>query len=429
MTSHGVLHNKQFLWLWIGSTVSLVGTSGAHIAYPLLVLTLSGSPVFAGWVAFAVLLPAILLQVPAGLVADHSNRRHVMLGCQAVGALGAALVTIGVYYNVSFLLAVLLMVAFVEGSLSVVFTVAQVAAIRDVVSEEQRASAFGWYETQQPSSRLVGRAIGSALFGVTHWLPFAVNFASYVGTLGTLLLLRPSRFEPRRQSGRPDANSTWVNVSRGFRWVWSIPFVRDAALIVGALNAVFQVVILVVIVAGHDANWPSWMVGMVLASTGVGGILGGLVAPRLNRRFPPRLVFAAGTACWALFLLMFATTTNAGVVALAWTGVGAVGAVTNVAVSVYLVEAVPDAVFGQAVGGVAMLNTMAVPLGPIVGGYLIDAWGTRATGWLLFCATLAVAIFANRRLRANRGGGHGLALVSGDQLDPDDMNRQQSAVR
>ena len=65
------------------------------IAYPLLVLSLTGSPAKAGLVAFARLLPMALFALPAGLAADRWSRRRLMIAAHvvralAVGTLGAA---------------------------------------------------------------------------------------------------------------------------------------------------------------------------------------------------------------------------------------------------------------------------------------------------------------------------------------------------
>lgn len=58
--------NRNFVLLWIGSAASVVGSRVSSIALPLLVLALTGSPVQAGWVAFAGMLPDLLLYLLAG---------------------------------------------------------------------------------------------------------------------------------------------------------------------------------------------------------------------------------------------------------------------------------------------------------------------------------------------------------------------------
>lgn len=89
--------NRDFLLLWSGSAVSSLGANASSVAYPLLVLALTGSPVDAGLSGFVALLPQLIFQVPAGALVDRWNRKRVMIWCDvlralAIGTLAAALV-------------------------------------------------------------------------------------------------------------------------------------------------------------------------------------------------------------------------------------------------------------------------------------------------------------------------------------------------
>ena len=84
--------NRDFVLLQSGQLLSNLGTQLTVIAYPLLVLALTGSPAKAGFVGFARFLPRALFALPAGLLADHWNRKRLMVGADAVRvvAVGAA---------------------------------------------------------------------------------------------------------------------------------------------------------------------------------------------------------------------------------------------------------------------------------------------------------------------------------------------------
>ena len=72
--------NREFVLLQVGQFLSSAGTQATVIAYPLLVLALTHSAFKAGVVSFARTAPIALLAIPAGLAADHWNRRHLMVG-------------------------------------------------------------------------------------------------------------------------------------------------------------------------------------------------------------------------------------------------------------------------------------------------------------------------------------------------------------
>ena len=52
-----LLDNRDFTLLWVGETLSEVGSRVSTVAYPLLVLALTGSPTKAGVVGLASWLP------------------------------------------------------------------------------------------------------------------------------------------------------------------------------------------------------------------------------------------------------------------------------------------------------------------------------------------------------------------------------------
>jgi MFS family permease len=395
MNNSRILRNRNFMLLWSGNSVSLLGTSGVRIAYPLIVLAISGSPVLAGWVTFAVNLPSLLLQIPAGIVADFWNRRHTLLVCQAVGLAATGLATVTIIYRPPGLTFLLMGTGFIEGSIVVFYGLAELGAIRDVVTEEERPAAFSFYEAEQPASILVGRALGAALFGVARWLPFAADAISYVFCLGTLSGVPSRLLLPRPQQEVHHRGPTGSRIREGLRWAWSLPFVRASTLIAGCANVIFQTVILLVIVLAREKREPTWVVGVVLACTGVGGVLGSIAAPWITRRFRPQSVYIAGLWTWVLLLVPVALNVNPYLLAVAWCGVGAVGTVSSVALTIYRVGAVPDAVLGRVVGAVAIITDGAVPIGAVIAGYILAGWGAQVTGWILFTSMLTLALLGS----------------------------------
>ncbi|WP_433464048.1 MFS transporter [Spirillospora sp. CA-128828] len=73
---------RDFTVLWSGSAASQLGSMNAAIALPLLALSLTRSPVFAGWIAAAGTGPGFLPYLPAGMLLDRFDRRRITLTCQ-----------------------------------------------------------------------------------------------------------------------------------------------------------------------------------------------------------------------------------------------------------------------------------------------------------------------------------------------------------
>ena len=87
MSAIPLRRNRDFILLWSGQVVSTLGSEVSGLAFPLLVLSLTGSPAQAGIVGFARGLPYLLVYLPAGALVDRWNRKHVMLAADAGRAL------------------------------------------------------------------------------------------------------------------------------------------------------------------------------------------------------------------------------------------------------------------------------------------------------------------------------------------------------
>jgi MFS family permease len=395
-------HNRRFLVLWAGNGLSLVGTAGIRIAYPLMMMVLTGSPALAGWVALALSLPALLFQVLAGVVADAVNRRQLMLVCQTGGLVATSFALLASLYQVDGYPVILIVAAFVEGTALSFFVVAEVGAVRDVVQDEHRSAAFSLLEAEQPVANLFGRTLGGALFGLARWLPFLLNAISYAFSVATLATMPRPIFDARPdQSSQPDRADTgrlWTRLADGLRWTWSIPFLRLATVATGLTNILFQAVILLVVVVSTHEFRPAWTIGVILAGAGVGGLAGSFAAPWLDRRAPARTLFLGCLWAWTSLLLLIAISQHPAVLAFAWCGVGAVGAVTAVVLTMARVRAIPEAALGRVVGAAGMLTDGAVPLGAVLAGYMLTLWSARTVGWILFAAVLAIALASTRFL-------------------------------
>lgn len=70
MRSVPLVKNRDFMLLWSGEALSELGSQASTVAFPLLVLALTGSPSKAGVVGLAKWLPLAVAALPAGMAAD-----------------------------------------------------------------------------------------------------------------------------------------------------------------------------------------------------------------------------------------------------------------------------------------------------------------------------------------------------------------------
>ncbi len=157
--------NRDFQLLWGGQAVSLLGSQTSKIAYPLLVLAMTGSPANAGIAGFAAMLGYLLFPLPAGGVADRYDRKRIMIACDVIrlAAVGSIAVA-GWVADITYLQ--VLVAGFLEGSASVFFSLAQRAALPMLVHPSQRSVAISQNEARQNAAQLAGPTLQVLTLGL-----------------------------------------------------------------------------------------------------------------------------------------------------------------------------------------------------------------------------------------------------------------------
>ena len=382
--------NRDFTLLWSSQVISTVGTRVTSVAYPLLVLLLTGSPALAGLVGFAQTLPFLLLYLPGGAWVDRWDRRRTMVACE-IGrtvALGSVAVTavIGGVHAVT--IAQLAAVAFVEGSLFVLFDLSEGAALPRLVPAGQLPTAVAWNQARTQGADLVGQPLGGLLFAIAPALPFAVDSVSYLVSGGAVAAIR-TRLQGERAATVDRLRS---RIAEGVRFVRRSAFLRETVLIVGWINLVFNGSFLVVIVRAQRLGGSPGQIGLMLAAFGAGGILGALAAPAIQRRLSGRVVLVAIAWLWTGLGVVLAFAPSLVWLAVLVFALNLFGAPYNVVIAARMYQLVPEQIFGRvrSVGRIVAWGT--IPIGTLLGGVLAERLGAAPALLVFGLAMIPVAI-------------------------------------
>lgn len=381
--------NRDFALLWGGQVVSTIGSEVSALAFPLLVLALTGSPRDAGIVGFARTLPFLFVYLPAGVYVDRWNRKRVMLVADAGRALAIGSVAVWLALGEPPLVWLAIASA-IEGTLFVFFQLSESAALPAVVPKEQLPQAIAQNQARVQGASLVGSPLGGALFGISQLLPFAADAVSYAASFISLLFIRPAFQSERRR----EARNLRAEVSTGLVWLWRERFLRTVTGLVTGTNFVHQALGLVLIVRMQDLGASSALIGVVFSILGAGSIAGALVAPRVQRRLSPKAVVLGSLWIWpvqtaALFFipspLAIGVVTAAGFVT---------GPIFNVVVGAYRYALVPEHLYGRVASATMLFAWGSIPLGALFAGYGTAAWGAQAMLLVLAALLLLVALAA-----------------------------------
>lgn len=382
--------NRDFMALWSGQLVSTVGTRITAVAYPLLVLALTHSPLRAGLVGFAQTLPVVMLSLPAGALVDRFDRKIVMLACEAGRALAVGSIPIALALGrLEFVQIVV--VALIEGSLLAFFVVAEGAALPHVVAKEELPAAMAQNEARIQGASLVGRPLGGLLFELSRAAPFAADAISYVASFLALLLLR-SRLQD--DHARHDRRALLREIREGAGWIWRDPFMRTVVGLAATANFLFASLSLALIVRARGLGASPSLIGLMFAFYGVGGIIGAIAAPRavgILRRSSVLVIAMWFWSCGTALMVVAPTVIALGLIAAAMT---AVNAPFNVVVGNYKYAIVPDWLMGRFHSVTFIVAFGAMPVAWLATGALLDAIGARWTLALLAAGALIVAAAA-----------------------------------
>ena len=387
MSALPLRRNRDFVLLQISQLVSSGGSQITAIAYPLLVLSLTGSSAKAGLVAFARLLPTALFSLPAGLAADHWNRRRLMIAAHALRAVAVGTLGVLVAMNdIAFW--VIPTVAFVEGAGAAVYATASAGAMRAVVPKQQLPDAVAVVTGREAAISLAAPPVGGALFGLARALPFLVHAASYAVSTVLLVVMRT----PFQEEREVDAAPLRSRLAEGFRFLWAYPFLRTCAFLFGLANFIGPGVLLAIVVIAEDQGLTGGQVGLLVSVFGGAILLGSVLSPYVRRRLPVRGVLLLELWTWVgcgLFLIW----PNVYVLTASIVPTGLAIPSTDSVVHSYQLAMTPDRLIGRVNSVQRTIGLLIAPLGPLVAGLLLGATSERATIAIFAAFGLVLALW------------------------------------
>jgi MFS family permease len=379
--------NRSFTLLWTGQVFSEAGSAASALAYPLLVLALTGSPLYAGYVGSASVLARTLARLPGGALADRWDRKRIMLACDAVRAAALFTVTAGLLLHRLPWLAVIFVVL-IEGVATVLFEPAEQAAMRNVVPPAQLTGALAMNEARSQAAALAGTPLGGLLFGLARFAPFAADSLSYVFSFLTVALIREPLREPREpQAGRSDFLS---DIADGVRVIFRDQFLRALIIVEPLLNAAFAGALFCLVLSLRRNGESSGVIGVLYGAISLTGVIGSLIAPWLIRRLRPvRLVISVS---WALVVALAAAAPLASSPA-AVIPIGIpmlLAPAVNAALVSHQIAITPDRLQGRVVSVILLAASVLELPAPAVAGELLERIPSSMV-MLVFCGLVFIS--------------------------------------
>jgi len=411
----------DFQLLLGGSSFSMLGSRITAVAYPLLVLAVTGSPMAAGLSTFAVIAPSALIYLPAGVLVDRWDPRRVMFASE-LGRFLAVAVIVGAIVLRKPSLPILILAAATEQTLEVFSALAERRLSLSLVGRNRATSALVRGETRTHLVVMLGRPMGAFLFGAGPVIPFAADAFTFVVSVSALFRIKNGRPKERMtlrhmagefcnvvgqlaqllsrfaqlhtHAGKQQEHIATSHMMAEIRevgdWLRSHLFALVGLCLTAGTTLVGQALIMVFFAEAHSQHLLPMKIGIVLAASGAGGVIGSALASKLFKLVDYRLL-QGQMGVWFITLgclAFFGSWSYLGIAA-AMASLGFAGALGNIAIETFLaLHAGP--MLARVVSVDRLTSFCALAAGPALGGMLYANFGVQSAVAILFAMTLVL---------------------------------------
>ncbi len=372
----GALSHRNFRLFFIGQGISLIGTWMQNVGEGWLILTLTNSPFYVGLTAALSSLGVLLFSLYAGVIADRTDKRRVIIFMQVAFMLEAFTVSILVWTHVVAVWQVLLL-ATMLGIASAFDIPMRQSFIVDMVGKEDLMNAIALNSSLFNGARVIGPAIAGILIGAVGiaWCYF-LNGLSYIAVIAGLLLMRlPPTPRPIK------AASAWT----GFREV--VLYLRNdrrlrVLMVLTAILSVFgfPYISMMPVFARDVLHRGAAGYGVLTASIGIGAVIGALAVALYSSRIRARgrLMLIGGTA-FGILLMLFASSRSLALSVAILALAGCAMIVNNSLTNTLLQTGAPDHLRGRIMGFYSFVFVGMAPFGAFMFGVVAERVGVPTT--------------------------------------------------
>ncbi len=369
--------------LFVANAVSMTGSVLTLIAIPWFVLQTTGSAARAGLTAFASALAVVIASLFGGALVDRLGHRRTSILGDLTSGTAVAVVPV-LYYTVGLAFWQLLVLVFFANVFDAPGTTARTSLVPTVAEPAgvslERASAT--IQAVQRGARLIGAPLAGALIAVLGasrllWLD-AATFGFSALLIGLAISSPAVSMAPSEDKAA--SGGYLQQVREGFRFIGQDRLTRAIVLTVMVTNfldaPLFSVIMPVYAtrVLGSAID-----LGLMVSAFGGGALIEALGFGVVGHLLPRRVVFVAcfivlGLPFWLLASLPpFPATLAALVVS------GVASGPINPIICTVVYERVPRAMLGRVFSAATAGAFLAIPLGVLIAGYLLDALGIQFT--------------------------------------------------
>src|SRR6266496_526505 len=272
------LRQPGFPRLWLGQTVSLLGSQVSVVALPLTaILTLHATPSEMGMLRVAGTLPFLVF----GLLAGAWVERRSLLAVLTLSNVGqCALLAVIPAFTLTGHLGIWLLygVGFLVGILTVLFDVSYQAFLPALVHNDSLVDANSKLETSRSMAQVIGPGLGGVLVtAISAPLALLVDAVSFLFCAGMLRTIADPQTGPRPATQTTLVREAWDGMSALLRH----PLLRAITAATTIVNLVVSLAApIIVLYFVRTLGLNPTLIGVIVGLSGLGGVLGAIAGGR-----------------------------------------------------------------------------------------------------------------------------------------------------
>jgi MFS family permease len=276
------LAHRPFRGLWTAGSLFFVGNAMQNMAASWLMIELTASSFLAALVQTASFLPMFLLSLPAGVLADTTDRRTLMLRIQGVYAV-AALVLTGLALAGWVGPGTLLFFTFLLGVCTALQSPSWNSAVSDAVDRKELPQAITLVSMAFNGARAVGPALAGLVFALTG--ASAVFVIAVLTAVGMSYATR--RWPPRPPlPGKLPAERLWGGMLSALRYARHSPAIFAQLIRTAGFSGLGSALwALLPVIASQRLGLGAAGYGLLMACLGTGAVSAGFFVGRIRSRF------------------------------------------------------------------------------------------------------------------------------------------------
>ena len=376
--------------LWSATTVSNLGDGIVSIAYPWLASAVTRSPLLIALSAVVSRLPWLIFTLHAGVITDRFNRKRIIVAMDSARGLLTIAVGFFVYLERDSLpslneltsltdletnytlYSVILITAFLFGLAEVLRDNSAQTLMPAVVEDKDLEKANGrMWSAESLTNSFIGPPLGSFMIAIAIFLPFFVDAVTFFIAAALIASMKPTV-----KSFAPEAKSEPINfkaeIKEGFSWLWSHTLLRPMAIILGLINGIAALTGAVFILFAQEVLDTTVFIFAVLGTAAaVGGILGGLLGPKVSEKIGSGRSLALALFAMPLCTLLIGFTSQWQVVWLLVAVSTFTGVLWNVVTVSLRQSLIPSNLLGRVNSVYRFFAWGTIPIGTLLGGGLV----------------------------------------------------------